>query len=56
MRFPHLQQSEGDEIEIRIGSLDMAPSDLEPICELWVKRRENWLNPLPVPQFEEDRN
>lgn len=48
-------ESDGDEIEIRVGSLDMAPTDLEPTYELWVKRRENWLSPLPVSQFEEDR-
>ena len=45
-----------EEAEIRLGSLDMAPSDLEPTYELWVKRRENWLHPLPdTEQFEEDR-
>ncbi|KKX27604.1 MULTISPECIES: GFA family protein [unclassified Rhizobium] len=45
----------GDEVEIRVGSLDMAPTDLEPTYEIWVKRRENWLQPLPVQQFDEDR-
>jgi hypothetical protein len=49
-------ESDSDEIEIRVGSLDMAPTDLEPVYEIWVKRRENWLSPLAVPQFEEDRN
>ena len=45
-----------DDVEIRLGSLDMAPTDLEPTYELWVKRRENWLHPLPdTEQFEEDR-
>ena len=48
-------ESEDGETEIRIGSLDMAPTDLEPKYELWVKRRENWLAPLDLPQFEEDR-
>jgi hypothetical protein len=47
---------EEDGVEIRVGSLDMAPSDLEPTYEVWVKRRENWLQPLDVPQFEEDRS
>jgi hypothetical protein len=42
-------------VEIRVGSLDMAPTDLEPEYELWVKRRENWMQPLDVPQFDEDR-
>ena len=45
-----------DAVEIKVGSLDMAPSDLEPTYELWVKRREGWLRPLPgAEQFEEDR-
>ena len=49
-------QPEDDEIEIRLGSLDMAPTDLEPTYELWVKRREDWLHPLEgKQQFEEDR-
>ena len=48
--------SEG-EVEIRVGSLDMAPTDLEPDYELWVKRREAWLHPMDgLPQFEEDRS
>jgi hypothetical protein len=47
---------EEDGIEIRLGSLDMAPTDLEPNYEIWVKRRENWLQPLQMPQFEEDRS
>jgi hypothetical protein len=44
-----------EDVEIRLGSLDMAPTDIEPTYELWVKRRENWLHPLPVSQFEQDR-
>jgi hypothetical protein len=47
---------EEDAVEIRVGSLDMAPTDLDPEYEIWVKRRENWLQPLPRPQFEEDRH
>jgi hypothetical protein len=39
-----------------VGSLDMAPTDLEPEYEAWVKRRENWLSALPVPQHDEDRS
>ncbi|MFN7024765.1 MAG: GFA family protein [Pseudorhizobium sp.] len=47
--------SEG-EVEIRVGSLDMAPTDLQPSYELWVKRREAWLHPIDgLMQFEEDR-
>lgn len=45
-----------DGVEIRVGSLDMAPTDLEPTYEIWVKRRENWLAAIPgAEQFEEDR-
>jgi hypothetical protein len=49
-------ESDGDAVEIRIGSLDMAPSDLEPTYEIWVKRRENWLRALPIAQYEQDRD
>ncbi len=46
-----------DGVEIRVGSLDMAPTDLEPTYEIWAKRRENWLVPIPgAEQFEEDRH
>ncbi len=45
-----------DEAEIRVGSLDDAPTDLTPTYENWVKRREPWLRPLPGrDQFDEDR-
>lgn len=45
-----------DEAEIRMGSLDDAPTGLAPSYEIWVKRREPWLAPLPgCLQFEEDR-
>ncbi len=45
-----------DEVEIRLGTLDMAPTDVQPTYELWVKRREDWLTPLEgAEQFEEDR-
>ncbi len=30
-------------VEIRLGTLDDAPFDLKPEAELWVKRREPWL-------------
>lgn len=33
--------------EIRIGSLNTAPTDLMPTFEIWVKRREPWLTPCP---------
>jgi len=35
-----------DEIEVRLGSLDAAPSGLAPGYELWVPRREHWLAPV----------
>lgn len=45
-----------DEVEIRVGTLDMAPTDVQPTYELWVKRREDWLAPIEdAEQFEEDR-
>ena len=31
-----------DEIEIRIGAFDLAPTDLVPTYELWAARREKW--------------
>lgn len=44
------------EMEIRAGSLDSAPTDLVPTYEIWVRRREPWLRPLPgAGQYEEDR-
>jgi hypothetical protein len=43
-----------DNVEVRIGSLDDAPSGLVPQQEGWIKRREHWLAPLPVPQAQED--
>jgi hypothetical protein len=33
-----------DVVEIRIGSLDDAPFELEPEAEIWIKRREPWLH------------
>jgi hypothetical protein len=35
-----------DHVEIKIGTLDEAPTDLKPSEEIWVKRREPWLTPL----------
>lgn len=44
------------EIEIRLGALDEAPSDLTPSYELWTPRREHWLRPLPnTSQHERNR-
>jgi hypothetical protein len=46
-----------DEVEVTIGSLDVAPTEgLVPDYELWIGRRESWLQPLPAAhQFEHDR-
>ena len=33
-------------VEIRVGSLDDAPTDLKPDDEIWVKRRESWIPPV----------
>jgi hypothetical protein len=44
-----------DKVEIMVGALDDAPSDLIPTREGWIKRRELWLSPLGnAGQFEED--
>ncbi|PDT17959.1 aldehyde-activating protein [Rhizobium sp. J15] len=41
--------------EIRLGSLDSPPTDLAPDHEIWIKRREPWLHPLPgAGQFDQD--
>lgn len=45
-----------DETEIRMGSLDEAPTGFAATYENWIKRRETWLAPLPgAKQFDEDR-
>jgi hypothetical protein len=47
---------EGGEIEVHLGSLDAGPGDLNPSYELWIKRREHWLTPVPgAAQHVEDR-
>ena len=44
------------EVEVKIGTLDDAPTDLTPQFELWVWRRENWLHPIEgARQFQRDR-
>src|ERR1700709_1901712 len=36
-----------NDIEIRVGSLDEAPTMLgSPMVEAWIKRREKWLRPI----------
>jgi hypothetical protein len=40
--------SDGDvEVEIKLGALDLAPTDLTPSYETWTKRREHWLGAVP---------
>jgi hypothetical protein len=44
------------EAEIKLGILSQAPTPLAPSYELWVKRRESWLRPVPgAEQFDENR-
>jgi hypothetical protein len=44
-------------VEIRIGTLDDAPTDLKPEAEVWVKRREPWLLPVEgAAQHDENRH
>jgi hypothetical protein len=40
------RQPERKEVEIRLGSLDDAPTLLAPGHELWIRRREPWLTPV----------
>ena len=35
------------EVEVKLGTLDDAPTGLTPQNELWIKRRESWLPPVP---------
>lgn len=36
-----------DEVEIMLGALDEAPSDLTPTREIWIDRRSAWEQPIP---------
>jgi len=46
----------GSETEIKLGTLDEAPSGLLVQYELWIKRREPWLVPIAgAAQYDEDR-
>jgi hypothetical protein len=48
---------EDDGVEIRLGSLDDAPFLLVPEAEIWIKRREPWLQALEgASQHEENRH
>ena len=44
-----------DEAEVKIGTLDNAPTNFAPQYELWVWRREHWLRPVDgARQFQRD--
>lgn len=43
----------GSEVELHLGGLDQ-PSRFEPQYEIWTSRRESWLRPLDVPQYEQN--
>lgn len=45
------------EAEVKLGVLSEAPTSLVPTYELWVRRREPWLRPVPgAEQHAEDRH
>ena len=46
---------DGEEVELSLGSFD-EPGLFEPEYELWIGRREPWLAPLDVPQYEANRS
>lgn len=47
---------DGGEAEIKLGALCDSPVDIAPTYELWVKRREPWLEAIPnAEQFQQDR-
>jgi hypothetical protein len=46
---------DGEEVELSVGSFDQ-PGLFEPEYELWIGRREPWLAPLDVRQFETNRS
>jgi hypothetical protein len=44
-------------VEIALGTLDDAPSELGPEAEIWIKRRESWIAPVAgAVQFVENRS
>lgn len=44
-----------DGVEIHLGTLDDAPSDIKPLVEGWAKRREPWLPIIPgLPMYPQD--
>jgi hypothetical protein len=48
---------DADAVEIRLGSLDDAPFELRPEAEIWIKRREPWLDAVEgAAQHRESRH
>jgi hypothetical protein len=46
-----------NEIELRIGCLDTAPSEFTPEYELWIARRERWMSSITgAAQHRENRS
>jgi hypothetical protein len=44
------------EIDVRLGAMDVAPTDLMPTYELWAVRRERWLPAVTgADQFHQNR-
>jgi hypothetical protein len=44
------------EAEVKLGILSEAPTSLTPSYELWIKRRETWLQPVAgAMQYDENR-
>jgi hypothetical protein len=44
-------------VELRLGSLDVAPNELQPQAEVWIKRRESWLHAVDgAAQHQESRH
>jgi hypothetical protein len=51
-----LFSANAEEAEIKLGILAEAPTPLVPVYELWVKRRESWLQPVAgAAQYAENR-
>ncbi|NKK40318.1 GFA family protein [Rhizobium leguminosarum bv. viciae] len=51
-----LFSADGHEAEIKLGILTDTPTPLTPTYEVWIKRRETWLQPVDgAEQFLEDR-
>ncbi len=46
-----------DAVELQLGTLDDAPFDLRPEAEIWIKRRERWMQAVDgASQHRENRH